>query len=479
MIITPPPTLSRLGGQPKLQLIGQRCGQNGQQGTVGSGSPYLNTHSRHLLPGGADAIQIVYSGMAQLPTETPIAPNVFTAVGVTLSGGTGYAVGEIMTYALTTSTGADAVKVMVTAVSSGVPTQWQVVSGGLYNTPLSSGAAQASTTGSGSGATATFTWQAYAVGGHVGIEPVWNSQIFAGQNAVQLVRNGLRPDGQVNWNVLVPMGDLYVSELMPIDVPVGCAIGLRADFLYNNFSLGRTPNLAAYGGPTSANYEEANNISTWYDESYQHTISNSASKCIFQPAAILGIPKIPLPSIVAIGDSRLYGIASGTGVVSSTYDPCDGDGNLGWFEKALSATQGTCFWPWANFGRGSDKLALAMPSNAGLTGRMARLKLLALIKPTAVYLNLSVNDFTSGTGTAAALAYEQQFVQEIRGCGVKYVFTDTTDPVATSTDTFATPTSRPTCCHSLRPRAACSMRAFSRPCPGAPSPMPCAPRSSR
>jgi hypothetical protein len=61
-----------------------------------------------------------------------------------------------------------------------------------------------------------------------------------------------------------------------------------------------------------------------------------------------------------------------------------------------------------------------------------------MAKPTAVYVNLSINDFINSESLSTLLAYEQQLIGEIRGCGVKYVFTDTTDPNTTSSDSWAT-----------------------------------------
>jgi hypothetical protein len=49
-----------------------------------------------------------------------------------------------------------------------------------------------------------------------------------------------------------------------------------------------------------------------------------------------------------------------------------------------------------------------------------------------------VNDISAGVTLANVLLYEQQVIGELRGLGVKYIFTDTTDPECTSTDSFAT-----------------------------------------
>ena len=86
-------------------------------------------------------------------------PNIFSAQTVTLSGGSGYVVGEVLTFAVSNTTAIAPVLVEIIAVSSGVPTAAIVIDGGMYNTLLASGAAQAGTTGSGTGTAATFTWK--------------------------------------------------------------------------------------------------------------------------------------------------------------------------------------------------------------------------------------------------------------------------------------------------------------------------------
>lgn len=116
----------------------------------------------------------------------------------------------------------------------------------------------------------------------------------------------------------------------------------------------------------------------------------------------------------------------------------DADGNISWFEKALSATVGVAYWPWSNMAIGGDKLAGAFPASSTLTGRQGRLKAIALARPTAVYIGLNVNDINAAVALATVQAQEQQLIGELKGLGVKYVFTDTTDPWTSSTDSWAT-----------------------------------------
>jgi len=76
---------------PQLQLVGQRCGLSGFGSAFGANTQ-LNNHSKHLIPCGATAIKLIYSGMRILngvPGCKPITPSIFSASNVTFSGGVG------------------------------------------------------------------------------------------------------------------------------------------------------------------------------------------------------------------------------------------------------------------------------------------------------------------------------------------------------------------------------------------------------
>lgn len=81
----------------------------------------------------------------------------------------------------------------------------------------------------------------------------------------------------------------------------------------------------------------------------------------------------------------------------------------------------------------ADGTLVYVPSQKGLQ------RLLTTLRPTAVYLNLSINDFvTNSTASATVRSWEQQLVAWIRSLGVLQVFTDTCEPNTTSTDSWAT-----------------------------------------
>lgn len=438
-----------------LSLVAQRCGVNGEFGSVSY--PFLGNHSRHLCPGGANLISLVYSGFQLEPEETPIIPGCYQATTVVYSGGSGYAAGDVDTFSPSATNGFAPIQVQILAVSGGAPSLVKVIDGGLIMTLLGTGLSPSSTTGSGTGATATFTWTAGAYGVRASIEPVWNTQTFAGQNPIEPVSLGTNAGGyhgQQFINILVPCGGIIQSDLIPVNVLVGGAIGIRATYVGNTSPYGRRPTGSFWGSSVSANYElgidNPNNTYTPADLAVGNTsVGVSTLNNLLQPMLILGIPKTPLPTIVAaFADSRCAGGSSG-GAAIAGYDPLDNDGNTGWFEKALcnpasGAINTGLFYPWANLSRGSDRASYAIPplnppfDNPILNGRIHRLKALSLARPTAVYINLSINDFINQESVATVLAYEQQLVTEARACGAKYVFTDTTDPNTSSSDSWAT-----------------------------------------
>lgn len=427
--------------KPEIQLVSCRGGVNGEKNTT---SAFLNSHSKHRFPYGASKIALVYAGTNQLtstPSETAVPPGAFVATSVVLGGTmSGYVANEVITFPLNTSSGAAnkgvmAVKVRVLTVSGGAPVTYEILNPGAYLAPLAAGIAQASTSGSGTGATATFTWKAFAAAGLVGVEPIFDNQIFTGADCVKAASMGILPDGNRDHALKVPCGDFLISDFLDVDVPIGGYFGIRSLWMGAALPLGRNPMTTDYG--VAAHVEEAFSNATFYDESLQNTINAGASSTLFQPVGIIGIPKKVGITIFGWGNSREMFTASGTGALSSN-DVMDSEGNVGWLEKACGSIMGND-WPFSNFSRGSQRLALLIPSsNPALTGRAGVLKAISILKPTAVYIGDSVNDFQNGVALATVKSYEEQLIREIRGMGVKHVFTATTDPRTTSSDSWAT-----------------------------------------
>jgi len=452
-------SLLQLGAQARLSLVGQRCGMANAIYSGGMGQKYTSLHMRHLCPNGADAIQLVYPGFTNNPYgqgESSLPVSMFQARvndPVTISGGSGFAAGDTFTMAVTSGTGMAAATAMVTAVSSGVPASAVVVDGGLYNTIPSTTPASTSGSGSVSGMTATFNWLPGVAGLHIGIEPVWGTltTVMGGSGAVVPVGKGLKYDTSLNYHLLVPCGDFLVTDLIPVDVPVGGAIGIRTSMGCTTPVYGRTiiTSTTAPNAP-SANYESNNGGTTFSDLSVSGSFNGTnAFPDGYEPILILGIPKQQSPTVIAVGDSRCWENSTGAnsitiGGYSTAIDVADNDGNYSWFEKALSLTTSHCYWPWSNLSMQGDQLAHFLSANfsSSYMGGMGRLKAIGMAKPTAVYMGLNINDFGNGVTLANMQKYEQEMIGLLRGLGVKYVFTDTTDPDTTSTDSWATTTNQ-------------------------------------
>ncbi len=418
--------------EPALQLLAGRTGFNGEKGVA---SAFLNTHSKHYFPYGASRIALVYSGSNQLgstPSETACPANAVTAITAVLGGVmVNFVKDETITFDLNSSAGTvnkgvEALVIKVLSVSAGVPVAYEILNGGAYLVPLAAASAQVSTSGIGTGATVTCTWKSLAAAGHVGFEPVWNNQVFTGKDSVKAAYKGLLANGLRDHTLKVPVGDLLVTEFLDVDIKPGTYGGIRGLWMGSALPLGRNPIVTSYGAATDV--EEAYTNATFYDESLANTISPGASSTHYQPVGIIGIPKITGPSVILWGNSRDAQSASGTGSVSSN-DALDNDGNSCWGEKAMSAINSGLGWPFSNLSRGSQRLGLLIPaSNPALTGRANLLKTIATLRPTAVGLGDSVNDFSNGDSYATVKAREEQLIQEIKAMGVPIVFTWTTDP---------------------------------------------------
>lgn len=121
----------------------------------------------NALPGPRDAVvaaaerDVLCNRLARTsstpPTVVFFGKGIMLSVAAIASGGTGYAVNDIITLAGGTFTAP--AKVKVTSVTSGAVTAVSVYTPGIYSVAPTNPTAQASTTGSGTGATFTGTYQ--------------------------------------------------------------------------------------------------------------------------------------------------------------------------------------------------------------------------------------------------------------------------------------------------------------------------------
>ena len=429
--------------QPKMQLVGQRCGVGAWGGSSSVWGPtylFFTHHQRVLCPNGANAIQLVYPNFNWGPSGefgNP-APWVYTATGVTYTGGTLYQVGDIDTFTVTASTGISPVRVQILAVSAGVPTAVQIINGGLYVTQLGSGVSPASTkhyggtAGAGTGATATFTWTAAPYGMHIGIEKVWGTEADGTLTTVVPVPGAVTYPNYT-LDILASSSGAISTATIEVNVPIGGAFGIRTTFCGNGFLARQAIASNWQATPVPANYEASFVQTTLTDYSISGAIGTTANAGgLFTPSLILGIPKKATPTVISLGDSKVFGQSTGNGTLAgfTNYDPQDADGNQGPFEKALSSTLNTSYWPWANFA----SPGISLQSLIGLTsaGMYGALDAVAKARPTAVRLAMYTNDFIAGVSTASMQANEEKVIDILKGLGEKYVYTETCDPMNNS-----------------------------------------------
>lgn len=428
--------------EPRLQLVGQRCGlgQGGDTSSLHPTYPFITMHQRVVFPNGADAIQLVYPNikLTSGSSEQPLyMPPVYAAIGVMYNGGTGRSAGQIDTFPAAAATAAAPLRVKILAVSGGVPTNVQILDPGLYYTPLADNTApstvrnQDGSSGSVGGATASFTWKAGHYGLRIGIEKVWNVS-DASPTTLAFVTSGISQpvinNTELLANFLVPLDDFLITPLIPLDVPIGGAIGLRVSGV-GVFPQSRYPISTNYmTSPPVANKEAAPIYTTWTDYSTSGTIGTTINAGLCVPALILGIPKRISPTFMCRGDSKNAGAASGAGSFNSSIDVMDNDGNIGPFEKAFALT-GTLPAPWANVSCPGESLQHLI-GNAYQTAGF--LKMVALARPTAVKIALYTNDYNASSSNASLQLWEQRLIDAVRGLGVKYIYTETCAPFTQS-----------------------------------------------
>lgn len=425
-------SLQQAGGVPGARLIGCRTGLNGEFSTS---TNFTNTNfwqqveSRHVLPYGATEVRVVYGGFAKTNgssfIEAPVAPAVWRVASGTLvpaAGGSAYVVGDIITGPTGTTIPAPWVA-RVLSVSAGAITKVQVIKPGIYTGtggPPADG--MAVTGGTGSGATFNAQWEGFAGAAHLSMS-VNFTPVLSGPGALELLKNGPNyQDATEAWDLYIPCGDIVVSKPIKLDLPPGAAIWIRGEIIGANMQCGRPVIASEVCVNASSFFERANSTIV---------LTPSQANNLCQPLAIIGVPKIVGPSLIILGDSR---IAFNGGTTGTGSDTMDGDGNWGWLERAIASR-----FPSSSYTRSSDQLGNYINATVPAAQRGCLASALEVMRPTAAYINLSINDFINGGRSAATVqAWETQMISFLRSHGIQQVFTDTCDPNTTSSDSWAT-----------------------------------------
>lgn len=422
--------LRNIGAQPRYQIIGTRCGNNGMAGFApGASFAGINVRMRHILPYGGRNIILVYGGFkVSAAVESSMAMGggyqaVSAVIGV---GGTGYAVGDIIVPNVATNQFPPTL--VVEAVSTGIVTSLGVLEGGMFGIQPAAALTQNTTTGSGTGCTITLTTVPYVCGLHVGLEQNWNTQAAystSNLSGVLKITKGANYNG-TEPNLMLPAGDFFFTDPILVDLPPGQAIGTRVFTNGYNLYGGRT--LSGSDGSPALN--EYAGISNFTDYSWggtfltQITAYNNSG---YQPLFILGEVITPGPSFICIGDSIAENITSDPGGGLSA-DAFDANGNTGWCEKSIA--QNT---PWSNFSCGGDEVENYLTAMLNM-----RLRSVNVALPSHILDELAINDFVAGVTFSQMQAYKISFWNRLISMGIKEIWTTTCTPRSTSTDGFAT-----------------------------------------
>lgn len=396
----------------RLAPVGTRTGVNGVFGSSNNIGEWKFSHSRtrHVLPFGAEDLQIVYAGFhvdGNSPEKIAM-PRCFQIEGVEIvSGGHGYVVGDVIpVYAdQCVSHG----RLVVIGEQGGVVTQISAADGGIY-TEVAPDPYRPPAVNGGHGIVLRLRWQGYAFGVKVGVEPRWEGLKESGKRE-RFPRGGYLPAEMT----MVPLAGLARSPLVRVDAPPGSAIGVRYSGTYGG--LGRM---------SISGLDQCDGYNYLLDRSTEGRMDISAAAAGYQqPLCILGRPvRAGLPSVVIFGDG--ISIAStGTG-----RDPADSDGNIGWIERAL----GSCV-PWSNFACDGDGLGHWCGEHGYRAMRMKAIKECGF--NTAV-LALGVNDFSFGRSVDDIIEMDRMLARDLRAAGVETLVASTTTPITASTDGWAT-----------------------------------------
>lgn len=421
---------SVVGATTATQMVGCRSGGNGSFAGFSSTNFNSVSQTRHILPYGADAIQLVYAGFAITTAssfkESAVIASVWSLGRDTLTinaGGTGYAVNDTVTGP--TGNAVTAWIGRVLSVSAGAILKLQIIRPGFYwgTSPPADGMVPSATSGSGSAATFNGQWDGWAAGAHLSLAPsfegITSPITMIGSGASELASiGGPYSDMTESWDLLIPSGDVLVTEPIPIDVAPGGDIGLRGNIVSFNAQTGRSVLSNEFCAIGTTYFERAN----------AGSLTTSQANNLYQPAGIIGVPKVLGPTLLIVGDSRAFGF------VGASVDPGDSDGNVGWLERATVSKI-----PFSNHARGSMQLAALINATPPAFSRWGLKRVIQMLRPSSVYLNLSINDFIANATSAATVqSWETQLVSWLRGLRVKLVFTDTCDPNTTSSDGWAT-----------------------------------------
>ncbi len=344
VIPAPAPAFRQAGGRPLWQPVTNRNNTNGTQGTPSATYPDTLGRITKTTMVDCSELRTVLMGFQMNPYEQPVVGNfagytgAYACTGATIStAGSGYTVGDVLTFGKGTADMTAVVLIVVRLGSSGAVAEVKVADPGAYTAPLADAAGPATAVkrggaaSAGSGALFNFGWQEYGLAAQLGVEPA-GTQTGANAAAVIPAGIGLRYDGlSPNTTLLIPDGGFAVTDPIRLALPKGSAYAERVA------TIGASPGVQR----TTMGVDYFASANTYRAGALASTGLAAGTGSATMGTITLGVPGAPAPWVCIVGDSIDYGIVGGGGTSTDTGDSLQ---NSGWIERgcSLPAAMGSC-----------------------------------------------------------------------------------------------------------------------------------------
>ncbi len=440
VIPAPSPTLRQASGRPLWQPVTNRNNTNGTQGTASTSYPATLSRITKTVQADCSELRTVLTGFQMNPYEQPLIGNnagvtgAYALTGAAIAaGGSGYTVGDVLTFSSGAADLAAAVLIVTRLGTSGTVAEVRIADAGGYTAPLADASAPATAVkrggGSSAGASATFNfvWGEYALAANLGVEPTANQ---AGSNAASIIKAGLglRYDGLgPQTTLLVPDCGYVATDPMRLAVPKGSPIAERVS------TIGAPPGVQR--GTMGVDYFASANTARTSPGAFTGTLAAGTGTATMGTIT-LGRPSSPAPWFCIVGDSIDFGIIGGGGTTPDTGDSAQ---NSGWIERGLQLAGGYGLLSVTRSGDALGSWYMTQNRRFMRLGMLSKLSEIVNFGSCVFVAGLCVNDVTAGTSAANIQVMIQWLCQDLLAFNPAGLFYSTCMPGAvTSTDSFAT-----------------------------------------
>ena len=440
VIPAPAPTLRQESGRALWQPVTTRNNTNGSQGTASASYPATLSRITKTVQADCSELRTVLMGFQMNPYEQPLIGNnagvtgAYAVTGAAVSAaGSGYTVGDVLTFSTGTGDLAPAVLIITRLNASGAVAQVRIADPGGYATPLADGTAPLSAVkrgggnSAGSAATFNFGWGEYALAANIGFEPTANQ---SGSNAASIIKAGigLHYDGlSPLTTLLVPDAGYVVTDPIRVPLPRGSLVAERVS------TIGAPPGVQR--STMGVDYFASANTARTSPGAFTGTLAAGTGTATMGTIT-LGRPSAPAPWFCIVGDSIDFGIIGGGGTIPDAGDSMQ---NSGWIERGLQNAGGYGLLSLTRSGDALGSWYLTQNRRFMRLGMLSKLSEIVNFGSCVFVAGLCVNDVTAGTTSANIQAMIQWLCQDLLAFNPAGLFYSTCMPGAvTSTDSFAT-----------------------------------------